>query len=300
MALDPQVKAHLDQVAALGLPSNSDLAPAEARRVTEENAPAMFGPVEDVAQVADTEVAGVPVRSYDPRPGEALPVLIYLHGGGWVIGSRDSHDGVCRALANRAPCRVLSVEYRLAPEHRFPAAVDDAWAVTRAVLESERVPVAVGGDSAGGNLAAVMALRARDAGQQLALQLLIYPVTDSSPTSDSYRRCSEGYGMTGRDMEYYWSLYMGDQDRTHPDASPLRVPSVAGVAPAHVVVCEYDVLHDEGVAYAERLRAEGVPVTLRDADGMIHGFIRMSARIDRARDAWDDCAAALRGAFAGD
>jgi acetyl esterase len=300
MALDPQVKAHLDQVAALGLPANSDLAPAEARRVTEENASAMFGPVEDVAQVADTEVAGVPVRSYDPRPGDALPVLVYLHGGGWVIGSRDSHDGVCRALANRVPCRVLSVEYRLAPEHRFPAAVDDAWAVTHAVLESERVPVAVGGDSAGGNLAAVMALRARDAGHPLALQLLIYPVTDSSPATDSYRRCAEGYGMTGRDMEYYWSLYMGEADRTHPDASPLRAPSVAGVAPAHVMVCEYDVLHDEGVAYAERLRADGVPVTLRDTDGMIHGFIRMSARIDRARDAWDDCAAALRGAFAGD
>jgi acetyl esterase len=300
MALDPQVKAHLDQLAALGLPANSDLPPAEARRVTEENASAMFGPAEDVAQVADTEVAGVPVRSYDPRPGDALPVLVYLHGGGWVIGSRDSHDGVCRALANRVPCRVLSVEYRLAPEHRFPAAVDDAWAVTRAVLESERVPVAVGGDSAGGNLAAVMALRARDAGHPLALQLLVYPVTDSSPTTESYRRCAEGYGMTGRDMEYYWSLYMGEADRAHPDASPLRAPSVAGVAPAHVTVCEYDVLHDEGVAYAERLRAEGVPVTLRDADGMIHGFIRMSARIDRARVAWDDCAAALRGAFAGD
>jgi acetyl esterase len=300
MALDPQVKAHLDQVAALGLPATSDVPPAEARRVTEENAPLMFGPVEDVAHVEDTEVAGVPVRAYHPRPGEDLPLLVYLHGGGWVIGSRDTHDGVCRALANRVPCAVVSVEYRLAPEHEFPAAVDDAWAVTRAVLESESQPVAVGGDSAGGNLAAVMALRARDAGLPLALQLLIYPVTDCSPATESYRRCAEGYGMTGRDMEYYWGLYMGDQDRAHPDASPLRAPSLAGVAPAHVLVCEYDVLHDEGVAYADRLRAEGVPVTLRDVDGMIHGFIRMPARIDRARDSWDDCAAALRGAFAGD
>jgi acetyl esterase len=300
MALDPQVKAHLDQVAALGLPANSDLPPAEARRLAEENSAALFGPVEEVAHVEDTEVGGVPVRAYDPRPGDGLPVLVYLHGGGWVIGSRDSHDGVCRAIANRVPCRVLSVEYRLAPEHRFPAAVDDAWAVTRAVLGAERVPVAVGGDSAGGNLSAVMALRARDAGLPLALQLLIYPVTDSSPETGSYRRCATGYGMTGSDMAYYWQHYLGEADPAHPDASPLRAPTVAGVAPAHVVVCEYDVLHDEGVAYAERLRAEGVPATVREEHGMIHGFIRMSARIDRARDAWDDCAAALRGAFAGD
>ena len=150
-------------------------------------------------------------------------------------------------------------------------------------------------------LAAVTALRARDeSGPEIALQVLVYPVTDCDLDTASYRRCATGCGMSARDMEWYWHHYMGHRDRSDPDASPLRAASLAGVAPAHVVVCENDVLHDEGVAYAERLKADGVPVTLRDVEGMIHGYIRMAAHFDRSRELWDDCAAALREAFGAD
>jgi acetyl esterase len=174
--------------------------------------------------------------------------------------------------------------------------------VATAVLKGAMgpVPVAVGGDSAGGNLAAVIARRARDENLPLALQLLVYPVTDCAMDTASYRRCATGCGMSAKDMAWYWHLYMGQTDRTDPDASPLRAPSLAGAAPAHVVVCENDVLHDEGVAYAERLKADGVPVTLRDVEGMIHGYIRMAAHFDRSRELWDDCAAALGKAFGAD
>lgn len=299
MAIDPQVRVYLDAEAARGLPMNAELPAAAARRRSAEAAAAMFGPVEDVASVADGEIAGVRVRTYDPGTGDDLPVLIYLHGGGWVLCSPETHDGVCRALANRAGCRVISVDYRLAPEHPYPAAIDDAWAVARTVLETERgrAPVAVGGDSAGGNLSAVIALRARDAGLPLALQILVYPVTDCDLGTGSYRSWARGYGMSADDMAWYWGHYVGEGDRTDPSASPLRAESLAGVAPAHVVVCEHDVLHDEGVAYAERLRAEGVPVTLREIEGMIHGYIRMSAHFDRTRELWDDFASAMRAAF---
>jgi acetyl esterase len=302
MGFDPEVRAYLDSPAVRDAPPKSARTPVEVRRENEESAPGNFGPVEPVASVEDREVAGVPVRLYDPSPGAASPVLVYLHGGGWVIGSRNTHDGVCRALANRASCRVASVEYRLAPEHPFPAGLEDAWAVTQAAAEGALgggVPpaVAVGGDSSGGNLSAVVALRARDAGVPLALQVLIYPVVDCDLDTESYRRCATGNGMTADDMEWYWRLYMGDADRAQPDASPLRAPSLAGVAPAHIVACEHDVLHDEGVAYARRLEREGVPVTLRDERGLIHGYIRLPMVISRARGLWDDCAGALRVAF---
>src|SRR5207237_4108690 len=201
----------------------------------EAGASALFGPVEAVAAVEDSEVAGVPTRLYDPALGEDLPVLVYFHGGGWVVGSVDTHDGVCRALANRAGCRVVSVEYRLAPEHPYPAAVDDGWAVTEWALA--RAPrVAVAGDSAGGGLAAVMARRARDAGLPLAFQLLVYPVLDHDFDTESYRANAEGYGLTRVGMRWYWDQYLPDGDRSDPDAAPLRAPNLEGVAPALIVV----------------------------------------------------------------
>src|SRR5205823_4669797 len=171
MDLDPQAAAYLKWVAEQGIPLTHELPPVEGRRLFEAGAAALFGPPEAVAEVADREVAGVPTRVYDPAPGP-LPVLVYLHGGGWVVGSVNSHDGVCRALANRARCRVVSVDYRLAPEHPYPAAVDDSWAVTR-WAQKQGARVAVAGDSAGGGLTAVMALRSRDAGLPLAFQLLV-------------------------------------------------------------------------------------------------------------------------------
>ena len=296
MTLDPQAAAHLARQAALGLPPLSQLGAQEARRLNEEGAAALAGPGEDV-QVSDTGIAGVPVRLYTPHGVADAPVLVYLHGGGWVIGSVRTHDRPCRALCMRAACRVVSVEYRLAPEHRFPAAVEDCWGVTESLLAG-RQPVAVAGDSAGGNLAAVVALRARDRGLPLRLQILIYPVTDCDLDRPSYRACASGYGLTRDAMRWFWGQYLGDARWDHAEASPLRATSLAGAAPALVMICQYDPLRDEGAAYAERLRQAGVPVELIEQQGMIHGFFRQAAMIDRAILAYDQCAAALRRAFA--
>jgi acetyl esterase len=299
MSIDPQVKAYLELTAALGLPPTEQQAPEEARAMAAERAGALFGPTEDVHAVEDFEVDGVPVRLYAPAGAADGPIVVYFHGGGWVIGSLDTHDGVCRVLANRTGCRIAAVDYRLAPEHRFPAAVDDCWAVTRWAFE-QTPRVAVAGDSAGGNLAAVMALRARDAGLGLAYQALVYPVIDHRFDTASYTANAAGNGLTLAGMRWYWDLYLGDADGVHPDASPLRAASLAGVAPALVVVCGLDVLRDEGIAYAERLRASGVPTEVSEYEDMIHGFFRMSAVIDRSRDVQDEVAAALRAALTGD
>jgi acetyl esterase len=298
MPLDPQAKRYLEHVAVLGFPPVEEQSPEDARRQSEASADALFGPKEEVRSIKDTVVEGVPVRIYTPGSIDvgAPPTLIYLHGGGWVVGSVNTHDGICRALANRSHCQVISVDYRLAPEHPFPAAVDDTWTVTRWALE-HAPRVAVAGDSAGGNLAAVAAMRARDAGLPLALQVLIYPVMDYAFNTRSYQDNAQGYGLTAAAMRHYWSCYLGDAEGTQPEASPLRAPSLAGMAPALIVVCEYDPLHDEGVAFARRLRAEGVEVQLSEYRGMIHGFARLGAFIDRARDVLDECATAVRRAL---
>jgi acetyl esterase len=296
MTLDPQAAAYLRRQAALGVPPVHEQTPEQARRAAEEGAPGLAGPGEDV-RVEDTRIAGVPVRTFEPHGAAGLPVLVYCHGGGWVIGSVRTHDRPCRALAHRVNCRVVSVEYRLAPEHGFPAAVEDCWAVTEAVLAEGR-PAAVGGDSAGGNLAAVIALRARDRRLPLRLQMLIYPVTDRDLNRPSYVACATGYGLTRDAMRWFWNHYLGERSWDHPEASPLRAPDVSGVAPAFVMVCEYDPLRDEGVAYAGRLQQAGGKVELIEQQGMIHGFFRMGAVMDRTFLAYDQCAAALRHAFA--
>jgi acetyl esterase len=302
VTLDPQARRHLDEMEKLGQRPVQELSPEAARAQSEANAAALAGGSEEMASTADLEVAGVRIRHYVPAgsgaQGADLPLVVFMHGGGWVVGSLDTHDGVCRALANRVPCRVVSVDYRLAPEHPFPAAVDDSWAVTRWAFEqSDRVAVA--GDSAGGNLAAVMALRARDAGLPLAFQLLIYPVTDHSFDTASYSANASGFGLTQLGMRWYWDQYLGSSDGAHPDASPLRAKELSGAAPALVVVCEYDPLRDEGVAYAERLEAAGVPVRLAEYEGMIHGFFRLGSVMDRAHDVIDESALALREALSG-
>lgn len=296
MPLDPQARAYLDRLAALGAPPPEEVSPEEARQQSEASAGAMFGPKEGVASIEDTVVEGIPVRLYTPTGQLAPPTLVYFHGGGWVVGSLETHDGTCRALASRSGCRVAAVAYRLAPEHRFPAALEDCWTVTRWAF-GQGTAVAVAGDSAGGGLAAVVALRARDAGLPLAHQSLIYPVLDHRFDRDSYVRNATGYGLTAASMRHYWALYLGDADGANPEASPLRAASVAGVAPALVVVAEYDPLYEEGVAYAERLRAAGVPVRLSAYEGMIHGFVRMAAAIDRTQDLLDEIAAAVREAL---
>jgi acetyl esterase len=307
VAVDADTQAYLGSLA--GLPGVEALSVDEARAGTEARAAGLFGPVDEVASTEDRAVPGpngpVRVRIYRPAGAEAtLPALVYFHGGGWVIGSIDTHDGTCRALCARTPCVVVSVDYRLAPEHRFPAAVDDAWAATVWVYERanelmvDQARVAVGGDSAGGNLAAVVALRARDHGLPLVHQLLIYPVCDHDLETASYRENAAGYGLTKAAMSWFWDHYLGtDGDRSHPEASPLRAGDLRAVAPAFVLTVEHDPLRDEGEAYARRLEDAGVPVTLSRYPGVVHGFIRMPGTMARGNEALDECAGALRAAF---
>lgn len=287
------------------MPGIGELPPEAARATQDAAAAALFGPLVEVP-CEDRTVPGpegeIPVRVY--RPGEEpAPVVVYFHGGGWVLGSLNTHHGVCATLARRSGCVVCSVDYRMAPEHRFPAAVEDAWAATTWIAEHAEelggVPgaLAVGGDSAGGNLAAVCALRARDAGLSLALQLLVYPVTDADLDTSTYREFADGYFLTRDSMDWFWVHYLPDGDRFQPDASPLRAEDLAGTAPALVITAEFDPLRDEGEAYARRLEEAGVPVTLSRYEGMIHGFFRMPGAIDKANDALAEAAGAIRGAF---
>jgi acetyl esterase len=308
MPLDPQAKAVLDQMAALNLPPRWTITPDEARRQMEARM-AASPPGEPVARVEERTVPGpageIPVRVFTPEGAGPLPALVYFHGGGWVIGSIRTHDATARAVANASGCVVVSVEYRLAPEHRYPAAADDCFAVTRHVAEHPdefgALPgaVAVGGDSAGGNLAAVVALMARDrGGPAIAFQLLVYPVTNYDYGTVSYRDNAQGYGMTDRDMVWFWDQYLPNAEAgKEPYASPLRAPDLSGLPPALVITAEYDVLRDEGEAYAERLRAAGVPVTATRYDGVQHGFFQMPLLIAKGRQAIDQAGGALRGAF---
>jgi acetyl esterase len=296
MPLDPQVVAYLDQLRALDLPSPTEMPLEVARRSYDDGAAGLFGPTPSVASVDDVDAAGVPVRIYRPSSGD-LPGLVYYHGGGWVVGSFDSHDPLCRTLAARSRCAVIAVDYRLAPEHPYPAAADDAWTAT--VWAAQRFsPLAVAGDSAGGQLAATVALRGRDAGLPLALQVLIYPATNHAFDTKSYRDNADRSTLTAAVMRWFWAQYVQDESRAgEPACSPLRVPDLAGLASALVLTAEYDPLRDDGEAYAQRLAEAGVPVALRRYDGQIHGFIRMPGLIDRADEAIDEVAGAVRSAL---
>jgi acetyl esterase len=308
MALDPQARAVLDQMAETTAPLINELSVDEAR-LTSATMAAMQGFPEPVGSVEDRKLPGpggyIPVRIYMPFGKEPFPVLVYFHGGGWVIGDIESSDGLCRTLSNAVGCIVVSVDYRLAPEHPFPAAADDAyhatlWAATNASsFGADDSRIAVCGDSAGGNLAAVIAQIARDRGKPgICFQLLIYPVTDAACDTPSYSENAEGYFLTRDAMHWFWNHYIrNDADRIHPYASPLRASNFACLPPALVITAEFDVLRDEGERYAERMRAAGTPVQLTRYDGMIHGFFTMSAIIDQGRTAIKQSAAALRAAF---
>jgi acetyl esterase len=241
----------------------------------------------------------VPLRIYRPLSADGrrpLAAVVYLHGGGWVTCDLDTHDRLCRTLANRSGAAVIAVDYRRAPEHPFPAAVDDGLAAldwTRAHaadLGVDLARLAVAGDSAGGNLAAVIARRDRDGGgaPPLALQVLLLPVTDAAMDTPSYTENADGFYLTHAAMRWYWDHYLGGADPLHPDASPLRASDLRGLPPALVVTAEYDPLRDEGEAYAERLRTAGVRVRFRRYEGMVHGFIRWGAAVDAATAALDE------------
>ena len=312
MPLDPKVREFLDLAAAAGFPPTHTLSPTEARELMVKRRALLEATPEPVARIEDRAIPGpageVPVRVYAPAADAALPVLTFFHGGGWVIGSIDTHDMVCRALANAAGCLVVSVDYRLAPEACFPAAAEDCYAATAWVAEQARslgadgARIAVGGDSAGGNLAASVALIARDrGGPPLAFQWLIYPVAAPDFETASYQSCAEGYGLTRADMIWFWDHYVPDAtDRSNPYVAPLSAEDLRGLPPALVITAEYDPLRDEGEALAARLREAGVPTTLKRYEGQIHGFVSNFTIMEQGRVAIDQAAAALRAAFGTD
>jgi acetyl esterase len=294
--LDPALAGWLREVEALSLPGYDEVPVEEARATMEAGAAELFGPPDPVAHVEDVDAGGVPARRYDPD-GAGERALLWFHGGGWVVGSLETHDPLCRTLAARSRSTVVSVDYRLAPEHVHPAAVEEAWTATRWAVDRFG-QVAVGGDSAGAHLATVAARRARDAGLPLALQALVVPVTDCAFDTPSYRERGEGYGLTARGMRWFWSTYLpGLAGADDSDVSPLRAPDLAGVAPALVLTAGYDPLRDEGEAYAERLRAAGVQVEHTRYEGAIHGFLRMRAVTGLSSAAIDQVAAAVRRAL---
>jgi acetyl esterase/lipase len=300
MALDPQVQAVIELVARSGRPAYHTLSPKDARQLFLETRPASTPTPPEIGSVrnlvAETPQGAIPLRMYRPAgvpESTRLPAYVYFHGGGWVIGDLETHDVLCRQLTAASAASVVSVDYRLAPEHKFPAAADDAWAATRwivahaAELGLDAGRLAVGGDSAGGNLAAVAALMARDAGgPAIRQQVLIYPVTDVMRETGSYADFAEGYMLTRDSMRWFIAHYLRSRDDARDwRVSPLRVPSLAGLPPALIVTAGFDPLRDEGEMYAGRLRDAGVMVDYVCYGGMVHGFAGMGKLIDTAQRA---------------
>jgi acetyl esterase len=286
MALDEATAALLAQLAEAGGPPLHELTPQEGREVM-TGLSALAGPGPEVARTYDEQVPTADGGQFTVRvlvpAGDIRALVVYLHGGGWVIGNLETHDHVVRVLANRLHAAIVNVDYRLAPEHPFPAAADDAWAgllwanERMTEIADGTVPLVVMGDSAGGNLSAVVARRARDAGgPRLASQVLIYPVTDADVDTACYLDPENQVLLTRDSMIWFWDHYAPDlADRKHPDASPQQVTDLSGLAPAIVLTAEHDPLRDEGEAYAERLALAGVPVTQQRFAGQMHAFFTM-------------------------
>jgi acetyl esterase len=291
--LDPQIQAVLDEQAAAGIKGPGDVTPDELRAQFVELSKQQWGDVSDeMHSVEDVDADGVPIRIYRPaETDEPSMALVYFHGGGWVVGSIDTHDGITRAIARRAGIVVVSVDYRLAPEHPFPAALEDAWTATQWVsnhaeeLKLDVDRIGVGGDSSGGNLAAVVARRGRDHAVPVALQLLLYPVISYAFDTPSYSYFSQGYGLTRDGMRWYWDQYLGDADGTNQDVSPSQVA---------VVTAEADVLRDEAESYAQRMFLSTVETEGYRYDGMVHGFLRMAGKVERSNAAFDELAESIK------
>jgi len=308
MPVDPQIQALLDRGTAV--PATHTL-PVDVARAQYEARIALMASPADITGVREHTIDGpggpLRLRIYTPHGTDPLPLLVFFHGSGFVLCSLDTHDGMCRNLCNGAGCVVASVDYRLAPEHKFPAGTEDClhatrWARMHAVeLGADPTRIAVAGDSAGGNMAAVTAIRVRDeGGPALCGQLLLYPVTDyHTPGTPSYEQNAEGYGLTRDTMKWFWSHYLRDpSEGTHPHASPLRAPDLSGLPPALVITAEYDPLRDEGELFAERLRASGVPTALSRYDGVNHGFMFWAGGVDKAGVAMNEGCEWLRRVFA--
>ena len=307
MPLDPQAQAVIEQVNALGLPPVWEVSPAQAR-LNAASRPRPAGPA--VASVMDRGIPGpdgeVAVRIYAPAGSGPFPILVWFHGGGWVLGDLESADPTARHLCQGAGCVVVSVDYRLAPETKFPGPAEDCYAATvwaaenAAAINGDASRIAVGGDSAGGNLAAAVSLMAADRrGPAIAHQLLVYPVTDRNYQTASYIDNAAGYMLARDAMRWYWDAYLAsDADAANPYAAPMQAQNLAGQPPALVITAEYDPLRDEGEAYGRRLREAGVDAAITRYDGMIHGFFGMVGVMDQSRVAVNQAADALQAAFA--
>jgi acetyl esterase len=305
--LDPDVQAVLDAMNAAPGPPPHEVPFHLARAAYVSETEHLCGPDEPVAEVRDLAIPGpggaIPLRAHRPAGDGPLPVVAYLHGGGWVMGDLDTHAALMRALANASGAIVVGVDYRLAPEHPFPAAVEDSVAAVRwlhanaAELGGDGERIAVAGDSAGGNLAAVVALKLRRE-VPLRLQMLLYPVIDAGVNTPSYREFTTGHGLSAASMRRFWNAYLDGADGTHPDASPVRAEDLSGAAPAYVLTAAHDVLRDEGEAYAEALGVAGVAVEAERRAGTIHGYLRWFAVTAVAGDSVRDLGAALRRALA--
>ena len=307
MTLDPQVKLVLEQLAAAGAPPLETLSPEQARKAFT----LPRSEVESVGKVANRTIPGpamdIPVRVYYPKESQTTyPALVYYHGGGWVVGNIESHDDVCRALTNLANCVTISVDYRLAPEHKFPAAVEDSYAAVQYIYDHaedfqiDRSRIAVGGDSAGGNLAAVVSNLAKDRNApSICFQLLIYPSTNvgGKPTVSMLEN-AEGYFLTKGTMEWFRKCYLNnEEDKLNPLLSPILYEDFSGLPPALVITAEYDPLRDEGEDYAKKLVEAGIEVETVRYNGAIHGFVSMSAVIDLGKEALEKSGSALKAAF---
>lgn len=309
MTLDPQAKALLDKIKQSGAPAYNTLPVQEARILYDKASELAQGEPPTPQSVSTLKIPGpaseLDALLYRPDGGDKLPVLIYFHGGGYTIGSLKSHDCVCRTLCVEAHCIVIAVDYRLAPEHKYPSAVDDCFTATQWIannvdsLGGDAERIAIGGDSAGGNLAAVVCIKAREAGApKLIHQLLIYPGTDMSCSFPSHKTFGQGYRLTNELIDWFYQHYFEpDSDIDNWLASPLNAEDLSELPAAFVLSAGFDPLQDENKAYADKLVQAGVPVKYSHYEGMLHGFIAMPGLFDKAREALSECAAELRKAF---
>jgi acetyl esterase len=305
MPLDKQMQAILLQMESLQIPPNEQLTPDEAREFRKLR-PLAPGP--ETCKVSNVSVyndgISIPVRVYEPAGSGPFPILVWYHGGGWVLGNIETADPISRHLCEASNFVVMSVDYRLAPESKFPAAVIDALAVAEwaskqgHIYNGDPELVAVGGDSAGGNLATVVAIKAKQLGSpNIFFQLLVYPVTDFNFETKSYIENSEGYSLTRNGMKWFWDHYLNDEnDSCNPDATPMNAESLEDLPPALIITAEFDPLRDEGELYGEKLQNAGVNVTISRYDGVVHGFFTMTSVLDLAKNALKEAANALKSA----
>ncbi|UOF92012.1 alpha/beta hydrolase [Fodinisporobacter ferrooxydans] len=309
MPLDPQAQTFLVQNAGTDFSVVKTMPLDQSRNMHVESVINYHRVLEPVAQVKDIEIPGpyglIPIRIYIPDGKNSFPLLLWFHGGGWVWGNLETADEACRVIANKANCIVVSVDYRLAPEHTFPIAIEEAYAAIKWAYENasevhgDPSRIAVGGDSAGGNLAAVASMMARDRnGPKIIYQLLVYPVIDSRLSTESFQHFENGYSLTKEKMKWFWEQYApGIADQQHPYAAPVFAGNLRNLPPALVITAEFDPLRDEGEAYANMLKEAGVSARCIRFDGMIHGFFTRVAAFDQAMRAIEEAAQELHKVF---